>query len=103
MADRVLPDLAHRGLLQAARLYVGNADAELDVFHTSLGEVAVSTIADGQKSGPNEDSAAIVPVAEDHLVLVVPYSPASHHATSTASFAATWIWCAPMTWSMPSA
>lgn len=72
MADRgALPGLVHRGLLQAARLYVGEADAELDFFRTALGEVAVATIADGQKPGPNEDSAAIVPVAEDHLVLIV--------------------------------
>ncbi|MGI9341805.1 MAG: PP2C family protein-serine/threonine phosphatase [Gammaproteobacteria bacterium] len=60
-----------RGTLQRARLYVGKKDAELDHYVTSIGQVAVSTIGDHDKNGPNEDSAAIIPVNEKYLVLAV--------------------------------
>jgi serine/threonine protein phosphatase PrpC len=60
-----------RGALQRARLYVGKKDAELDHYTTGLGQVAASTIGDRDKNGPNEDSAAIIPVNEQYLVLVV--------------------------------
>jgi serine/threonine protein phosphatase PrpC len=50
---------------------VGGADAEMDLFTTAAGHVAVATIADEQKPRPNEDSAAIVPIDGKHLVLIV--------------------------------
>ena len=61
----------NRSELRDARFYVGNADAHHDLIQTPLGEVAVSTIGDLDKAGPNEDSAAVIPVNEDYLVLIV--------------------------------
>ncbi len=61
----------NRSELRDARFYVGNADAHHDLIQTHLGEVAVSTIGDPDKAGPNEDSAAVIPVNEDYLVLIV--------------------------------
>lgn len=61
----------NRSELRDARFYVGNADAHHDLIQTHLGEVAVSTIGDLDKTGPNEDSAAVIPVNEDYLVLIV--------------------------------
>ena len=61
----------NRSELRDARFYVGNADAHHDLIQTHLGEVAVSTIGDRDKAGPNEDSAAVIPVNEDYLVLIV--------------------------------
>jgi serine/threonine protein phosphatase PrpC len=52
-------------------MYLGEHDEELDLFTTSLGQVAAATIGDRQKNGPNEDSAAIISVNEDYLVLIV--------------------------------
>ncbi len=60
-----------RGMVKAPRLYVGKIDAELDLYQTPMGDVAAVTIADSQKPGPNEDSAAIIPVDDSHLVLLV--------------------------------
>jgi len=59
------------GALEGAHLYLGESDRELDVFNTNLGQVAVSTIADREKERPNEDSAAVIPVNEEYLVLIV--------------------------------
>ena len=69
-AKRQLADM-HRGQLDRSRLYVGDLDGESDIYQTCIGQVAVSTVADVDKSGPNEDSAAIVPVNGDGLVLMV--------------------------------
>jgi len=60
-----------RGELNKAKFYVGEADAEMDLYRTQLGAVAASTIGCREKDGPNEDSAAIVPVGEQYLVLIV--------------------------------
>lgn len=65
------PYAVNRSELRDARFYVGNADAHHDLIQTHLGEVAVSTIGDLDKAGPNEDSAAVIPVNEDYLVLIV--------------------------------
>jgi serine/threonine protein phosphatase PrpC len=59
------------GALECAHLYLGESDRELDVFNTNLGQVAISTIADRKKERPNEDSAAVIPVNEEYLVLIV--------------------------------
>ena len=60
-----------RGALDRERLYVGKNDVERDHFTTGHGEVAVATIGDLKKDRPNEDSAAIIPVNDDYLLLVV--------------------------------
>ena len=60
-----------RGELRKAKLYLGEADAELDLYQTKLGSVTASTIGCTEKNGPNEDSAAIIPVSNQHLVLIV--------------------------------
>jgi serine/threonine protein phosphatase PrpC len=60
-----------RGALERERLYVGKKDVELDHYTTHLGQVAAATIGDHHKNGPNEDSAAIIPVNDDFLLLLV--------------------------------
>lgn len=61
----------HKGVLEKARLFVGDADIEQEAYTTSLGEVATVSIADNEKPGPNEDSAAILPINDQCLVLIV--------------------------------
>jgi len=61
----------HKGALAKARLYIGVADIERKAYTTQLGEVAIVSVADHEKSRPNEDSAAIIPVNEQYLVLIV--------------------------------
>jgi serine/threonine protein phosphatase PrpC len=60
-----------RGALDRARLYVGKKPSEVDHFTTRFGDVAVATIGNFEKSGPNEDSAAVIPINDDYMVLVV--------------------------------
>lgn len=57
--------------LEKPRLYLGNNDTEQDYFAVNLGNAAVVSIADAEKKGPNEDSAAIIPVNDTHVVLAV--------------------------------
>jgi len=57
--------------LEKARLFIGDADVERHVFTTHLGEVSIVSVADHEKPRPNEDSAAIIPVNEQYLVLIV--------------------------------
>jgi serine/threonine protein phosphatase PrpC len=64
-------DSIDRGELRKARFYVGESAAELDLYRTRLGEVAVSTVGCAEKDGPNEDSAAVIPVGDQYLVLIV--------------------------------
>lgn len=71
MSGRWDDDPIVRGMVEHERLYLGEHDEELAVFTTGLGQVAAATIGDRQKNGPNEDSAAIIPVGEDYLVLIV--------------------------------
>lgn len=61
----------NRSELRGARFYLGNADAHHDLIQTDLGEIAVSTIGDPEKASPNEDSAAVIPINDDYLVLIV--------------------------------
>ncbi len=65
------PEMSHKGALKAVRMLVGAADAEHEAYTTTLGEVAVVSIANSDKPGPNEDSAALIPVNDRHLVLIV--------------------------------
>ncbi len=61
----------HKGVLDKARLFTGDIDIEQEARTTHLGEVAVVSIADDEKPRPNEDSAAIIPVNNRYLVLIV--------------------------------
>lgn len=61
----------HKGVLEMPRLFVGDADAQYEAYTTDLGEVAAISIADSDKPGPNEDSAAVIPVNDQYLVLIV--------------------------------
>ncbi len=61
----------NRGLLQSARLYTDDTESNIDVFDTLPGSVAAAWIGNAEKSGPNEDAAAIIPVDDRHLVLIV--------------------------------
>jgi serine/threonine protein phosphatase PrpC len=61
----------NRSELRGARFYLGNADAHHDLIQTDLGEIAVSTMGDPEKGSPNEDSAAVIPINDDYLVLIV--------------------------------
>lgn len=63
--------MTHEGLLGAPRLLTGAIDAEHESYTTALGDVAVVSIANSDKPGPNEDSAAIIPVNDQYLVLIV--------------------------------
>jgi serine/threonine protein phosphatase PrpC len=57
--------------LTQPRLYLGEQDAERDFYRTMPGQVAAVSIGDAEKPGPNEDSAAIIPVNDTHAVLAV--------------------------------
>jgi serine/threonine protein phosphatase PrpC len=71
MPDKKPKFEVNHGDLKEARFYVGNADSHHDVINTKLGDVAVSTIGDHEKAGPNEDSAAVIPVNDEYMVLIV--------------------------------
>ena len=71
MTGKISSETTHRGVLEKARLFVGDADVERHVFTTHLGEVSIISVADHEKPGPNEDSAAIIPVNDRYLVLIV--------------------------------
>ncbi len=57
--------------LQAARLFTGQREYEMHCFDLAAGRVAVASVGDPNKPRPNEDSAAILPVNDTHLVLAV--------------------------------
>jgi len=57
--------------VSSARLYIGETDSERESLHSVLGEIEVSTVASYSKPGPNEDSAAVIPVGDSAMVLVV--------------------------------
>lgn len=52
-------------------LYTGDSDSDRDSLHNPLGDIEVASVASSQKTGPNEDSAAVIPVDNNALVLVV--------------------------------
>jgi serine/threonine protein phosphatase PrpC len=78
----------HQGALTQARLYTGDADLEIHAFDTALGTVAIAIAACAEKTGANEDSAAIIPVNGDCLILGVADgvggAPAGRKASNTA-------------------
>jgi serine/threonine protein phosphatase PrpC len=71
MPEQAAKNGPDRGRLESPRVYVGKNDEELDLYETNAGKIAASTIADKLKAGPNEDSAAIIPVNSNYLVLIV--------------------------------
>jgi serine/threonine protein phosphatase PrpC len=60
-----------QGPLDKARLYLGDSDFEIHTYEHPLGSIAVAIVACENKSNGNEDSAGIIPVADDRLVLMV--------------------------------
>jgi serine/threonine protein phosphatase PrpC len=52
-------------------LLVGDHDEERHFCATTPGRVAAVSIGDAEKDRPNEDSAAIIPVSDTHVVLAV--------------------------------
>ena len=57
--------------LKEPRLFTGQQDSAIESFAVACGQVAVASIGDEQKPGPNEDSAAIIPFNDTHLVVAV--------------------------------
>ena len=58
-------------MLDGPRVYTGEKDSEQDYFAVRQGRAAIATVADTEKARPNEDSAAIIPVNDTHVVLAV--------------------------------
>ena len=63
--------MINQGKLEAARLYVGEADIEIDAYDFPIGQLAVAVAACYDKPGAGEDAAALIPVGNDRLVLAV--------------------------------
>lgn len=57
--------------LEKPLLLTGNRDEERGFYTTASGGVAAISIGDAEKDGPNEDSAAVIPVNDTHVVLAV--------------------------------
>ena len=57
--------------LQGPRLFTGQREYEMHCFGLPAGQVVIASIGDPNKPRPNEDSAAILPVNDTHLVLLV--------------------------------
>jgi serine/threonine protein phosphatase PrpC len=81
-------EVIHQGTLANARLYTGDADLEIHSFDTALGTVAIAIAACAEKSGANEDAAALIPVDGDCLILAIADgvggAPAARKASGTA-------------------
>lgn len=71
MTDKRIFDALHQGALTEARLYLGDSDFDIHNFEHPLGSLAVAVAACEDKASGNEDSAALVPVADDCLILMV--------------------------------
>lgn len=65
----------HQGTLTQARLYGGSFDNDhtlrLHSFDSPCGSIAIGIALGPGKGGPNEDAAALVPLAGDGLVLMI--------------------------------
>lgn len=57
--------------LTKPRLFTGQQESAFESFAVPCGQVAVASVGDAQKPRPNEDSAAVIPVNDTHLVLAV--------------------------------
>lgn len=75
-------------MLTEARLYTGESDLDIHSFETPLGSLAIAIAACADKPGANEDSAALIPINGDCLILAVADgvggSPAARKASNTA-------------------
>lgn len=78
----------NRGKLESERLYIGEADEELDAYETSIGSIAVAVVACFDKPGAGEDAAALIPVTKDRIALAIADGvgglPAGRRAAATA-------------------
>ena len=71
MTDKPNAGLTAQGPLTKARLYTGDDDLVIHSFDTPLGSLAIAIAACAEKSGPNEDSAALIPLSDNCLVLAI--------------------------------
>ncbi len=88
MTDTTPAQVSHQGLLTEAKLYTGETALEIHSFETALGSVAIAIAACAEKGSANEDSAAIIPVNNECLILAVADgvggSPAARKASNLA-------------------
>lgn len=88
MTEPSSDEAVHQGTLNEARLYTGDVDLEIHSFDTPLGTLAIAIAACAEKSGANEDAAALIPVNGDCLILAVADgvggAPAARKAANTA-------------------
>lgn len=75
MTDEEQPAVIDRGVLKKAQLYGNSFDAEtrlvLHRYSSATGDIALGVALDPTKTSPVEDSAALVPLKDDGLVLMV--------------------------------
>ncbi|MCP4001125.1 MAG: serine/threonine-protein phosphatase [Gammaproteobacteria bacterium] len=71
MTDKPTCEATHLGPLEDASLYLGDSNFVINSFEHPLGTLAVAIAACDGKPNGNEDSAGIVPVANDCLVFMV--------------------------------
>jgi serine/threonine protein phosphatase PrpC len=88
VTDKPTDEVTHQGTLGEARLYTGDSDLEIHSFDTPLGTIAIVIAACAEKSGANEDSAALIPINGDCLILAIADgvggAPAARKAANTA-------------------
>jgi len=88
VTDEPIDEAIHQGTLTEARLYTGDSDLEIHDFDTPLGTIAIAIAACAEKPGANEDSAALIPINGDCLILAVADgvggAPAARKASNTA-------------------
>lgn len=71
MTDKRTYTAVPQGQLTEARLFLGDADFQIHSFEHPLGDLAASMVACKDKPNGCEDSAALIPIANDCLVLAV--------------------------------
>jgi len=75
LTDEEQPAVIDQGVLKKAQLYGGNFDAEtklvLHSYSSAAGDIALGIAVAPNKTGPVEDSAAIAPLKDNGLVLMV--------------------------------
>jgi serine/threonine protein phosphatase PrpC len=71
VTDKPTFEAIPQGSLTKASLYLGDSDFEIHSFEHPLGTLAIAIAACDGKPNGNEDSAGVVPVAEDCLVFMV--------------------------------
>jgi serine/threonine protein phosphatase PrpC len=75
MTDEAILSVVHQGQLEQAQLYGGsfNTDSKVLIhsFASKAGEIAVAVATGPDKTGPIEDSAAVMPIANNGVALMV--------------------------------